>query len=233
MKGTAEYPTQAPRAVLCMGTGAPQLVSGNYYRQILDTLAPTSASVEAYSLHKLGLGDFVATVDDMEDRVFGSGASRPVVLVGHSQGSSVVHWLAHRHPDEVSLVIELSPPTHGTWLANLPVVGRLGLVPHLALHSDEMRHLRGLKEFPHDRIHTFYTPFDQFVVPWVSSIVEGAHNTLVAPRLMHAGLVRLAQQRRSLGIQVMHGYCDHVTIVRCRPVLARVQDILAAAPSPN
>lgn len=213
-----------PRVVVCMGTGAPQLAERNYYRPLLNFIRELGFEVQCLSLPKLGLGDFQMAIDELEKQIFDH-RDQPLVLIGHSQGASIVHALAHRCPGRVMQVIQLCPATHGTWLASLP----LGIASHLAPYSNDLRVLRGLQSFPIERTHVVYTPFDQLIVPWFSSFLLGAHNVVIAPRRMRGVLARFGQQRRSRGVLQVHGYCDHISVVACPAVHNYIRSVLMDA----
>ncbi len=208
---TGSDPDLAPLVALVMGTGAPQLAERAYYAPMASYLRRLGLEVQCFSLPKLGIGDFDDMVVELEDKIFAANPYRAVTLIGHSQGASAVHALAHIQPERVRSVFEMCPPTHGTWLANQFLARGLGLAQHLGLHSERLRDLRSQRAFPANRIHAIYSPFDQLIIPFTSSQVRDAHNVVIAPRSMHGLLAKHFGQRRSLGVTLIHGYIDHIT----------------------
>lgn len=217
--------------VIVMGTFAPQSAERSLvYATLANAVRELGYHTVVMSLRKFGLGDFAATLDDMEARIFGAYPDNPIILIGHSQGGSVVHALAHRRPERTVRVFAISPPTHGTHLASSPVSRWVPIARHLGAHSPQMREIRAYRDYPAEKIHVFYSPFDEFVVPFASSQVRGANNVLIVPRYLWPLMMRLGQ-RASQGITLVDGYCEHLSIVRHPAVLERVVGALEREPA--
>lgn len=217
--------------IILMGTFAPQAAEHTpIYSGLAQIARQLGFRTLVKSLPKVGLGNFESMIDQLDRDIYGQNPDCQVILIGHSQGATAAHALAHCRPSDTRVVIAISPPTHGTALAALPGSRFIPIARHLRTHSPEMRALRNQREYPPGQVHVFYSVLDQFVLPFLSSQVRGANNILVAPKVTWPAWVRLGQ-RSSLGVTLVDGTCDHLSITMHKQVHRQIVRVIGNLPS--
>jgi len=216
-KGGVDVPTetinplQNTTVVILMGTFVPQKLQF-VYSPLVDIFTGRGYDVKVVGLPSWGLSSLDDAANTLDELIFTAGADERYILVGHSQGGVHTLDLATRHPDSVLAVFNFAAPHHGTRLANLGYwVTWMPAVRGMKAHSTHLHNLRTL-DYDHERIHSLFTVFDEFVVPWFASSIHGAHNVVLAPSIMH-GLLGRVGFKRSPEVQLVHGYAGHLLVI--------------------
>ena len=210
--------TDSPRSpypnttvIIIMGTFVPQCLEF-VYQPLADIFLRIGYPVRILAIESLGLGPLKLAATTMAGQIFSDNPEERFIVVGHSQGAIHGMDIIAQRPEQVLRVFELGAPFHGTLLANLGK--RLSWLPaigDMAAHSSHLRDVRASGYDP-DRIHSLLTIFDELVIPWSASMVVGAHNVVLAPRVMHKLLKGLGL-RRSEGVELIHGFADHLFVI--------------------
>ncbi|MEI6581707.1 MAG: alpha/beta hydrolase [bacterium] len=204
-------PLQNTTVVILMGTFVPQKLQF-VYSPLVDIFTGRGYDVKVVGLPSWGLSSLDDAANTLDELIFTAGADERYILVGHSQGGVHTLDLATRHPDSVLAVFNFAAPHHGTRLANLGYwVTWMPAVRGMKAHSTHLHNLRTL-DYDHERIHSLFTVFDEFVVPWFASSIHGAHNVVLAPSIMH-GLLGRVGFKRSPEVQLVHGYAGHLLVI--------------------
>ena len=204
-------PLQSTTVVILMGTFVPQKLQF-VYSPLADIFTSRGYEVKVVGLPLWGLSSLDDAADTLDELIFTAGADERYILVGHSQGGVHALDLASRHPESVLAVFNFAAPHHGTRLANLGHwVTWMPAVRGMKAHSMHLHNLRTL-DYDQERIHSLFTVFDEFVVPWFASSIQGAHNVVLAPSILH-GLLGRVGFKRSHGVQLVHGYAGHLFVI--------------------
>ena len=204
-------PLQSTTVVILMGTFVPQKLQF-VYSPLADIFTSRGYEVKVVGLPLWGLSSLDDAANTLDELIFTSGAGERYILVGHSQGGVHALDLASRHPDSVLAVFNFATPHHGTRLANLGHwVTWMPAVRGMKAHSMHLHNLRTL-DYDQERIHSLFTVFDEFVVPWFASSIHGARNVVLAPSILH-GLLGRFGFKRSPEVQLVHGYAGHLLVI--------------------
>jgi len=211
--------------VVITGTFVPDIAKFAY-SPLADLFRDRGYAVQVETIPCLGLRSLDSAADTLASRVFDDDLSRLYILVGHSQGGVHTLDLASRRPKQVLAVFNFAAPHHGTHLANLGHwVGWIPAIRGMEAHSRHLHNLRGVKEFEEENIHSLFTVFDQLVVPWFASTVYGAQNVVLAPKIMHKLLCGIGF-RRSKGVELLHGYAEHLFVIWHKQFYAYIESTL-------
>jgi pimeloyl-ACP methyl ester carboxylesterase len=159
----------------------------------------------------------------LQRRYFSPQDHRRYIVVGHSQGALLALALANEHPDRVVSVEAFGMPAYGTKIA--PLWLPLPAVRAMNPRSRWLKDLRGHQDLDTSKVYSYFSALDVLVVPWVASMVKGAHNYLVLPSQIE-GLV-LTAGRAMLGdrieeVEILHGTTGHIGLVTHPSVLGSV-----------
>lgn len=212
MPESVKHPLENTTVVIYMGTFCPQLAA-RVYRPLARVFEARGYEVIIRAIPKLGLGRLEDASDELAMKVFEPNPERRYILVGHSQGA--LHALHHGKyfAGCVVAVIAFGAPFHGTRLANLgKILSWLPAIRTMAAHSRYLHELREDQSFMADNVYSLFSVMDELVVPWFASTVAGAHNVVLAPRFLHAILVR-AGLKRSHGIELVDGWAEHLGVI--------------------
>lgn len=106
---------------------------------------------------------------------------KPLVLVGHSQGGLLAADIA-LHRQDVSMVLPISAPFHGTWLCDRRMIGAFGDMAPGSRYTQEL--VSALSEagtvHPRFDVHSLMTTNDWLVRPAFSSYLPGFRNYILA-----------------------------------------------------
>lgn len=208
MSGSIANPLRDTTVVILMGTFVPQKLQF-VYNPLADIFRGRGYEVKIVGLPMWGLSSLHNAAEVLDSLVFTDDPSAHYILVGHSQGGVHALDLATRHPDKIVAVFNLATPHHGTLLAN---VGRwLPANRDMKPHSLHLHNLRALN-YQQGRVHSLFTMFDGFVMPWYASNIHGGQNLVLAPRILHGLLTRIGF-RRSNGVELVSGYAGHLFVI--------------------
>lgn len=204
-------PVSGVRVVIIAGTFV-SAAAARVYEPLADVFRRRDYAVKILTIPRLGLGSLDDAANRLDEAIFSEDDAQ-LILVGHSQGGVHTLDLAGRHPDRVVAVFNFATPHHGTRLASLGHwVSWVPAIRGMEAHSRHLHNLRGVREFEEENIHSLYTIFDQLVVPWFASTMYGAKNVVLAPAILHRLLSR-AGFRRSEGVELIHGYAEHLFVI--------------------
>lgn len=214
-----------PEVIIISGTFAPPPIFGLrvFYSGTTKPFEATGHTVHVENLLHLGLGNPAKAKARLEDKHFHPDDGRKFILIGHSQGGSHALDLANTYPKRVEKVVLLGAPGYGTRLAPVRVP-----IPAVRALSTPSRWLQGIRHhdnFDPTKVVSIFTAGDLLVFPWTSSIVDGAQNYLVVPKIFEwpaVGLGRILVQKKMDSVQVLHGTTEHA----CLPIVRVVQDVI-------
>ena len=96
----------------------------------------------------------------------------------------------------------------------------------MAAHSHVLHRLReaeeAIEELSEAEIISVMSCFDQLVLPFFASVLNGAENIVLAPSWMHP-LLRRVGFRRSNGVELVDGFAGHLGIIK-HPAILRAID---------
>ncbi len=223
--------------VIVAGTFVADWYAQFVYGSLKRAVETRGYTVVILSIPRLGLGPMDAALDTMHAVLLQDYPAERFVLIGHSQGGSHIMGLKRRLGSRAVKTLQLSAPNHGTRLANLggwlkafPAIG------NMAAHSPFLRELRSIEEIVEEveamEIVSVMSLFDQLVLPFFASVLKGAENIVIAPKVLHPLLVRLGF-RRSNGVQLVDGIADHLSIISHGAVLRLVEKMFDDLESSN
>ena len=208
MPAISANPLQNTTVVILMGTFVPQKLQF-VYGPLADIFKARGYEVKVVGLPSWGLSSLDDAANTLDESIFTAGADARYILVGHSQGGVHALDLASRHPDSVLAIFNFATPHHGTRLASIS--RWIPATRDMNSHSLHLHNLRALN-YDHERIHSLFTVFDEFVVPWFASSIHGARNVVLAPSIIH-GLLGRVGFKRSPEVQLVHGYAGHLLVI--------------------
>lgn len=208
MSGSIANPLRDTTVVILMGTFVPQKLQF-VYNPLADIFRGRGYEVKIVGLPMWGLSSLHNAAEVLDSLVFTDDPSAHYILVGHSQGGVHALDLATRHPDKIVAVFNFATPHHGTRLASIS--RWIPATRDMKSHSLHLHNLRALN-YDHERIHSLFTVFDEFVVPWFASSIHGARNVVLAPSIIH-GLLGRVGFKRSPEVQLVHGYAGHLLVI--------------------
>ena len=237
------------------GTFAPSH-SKVYYKKLIELAHNYAENVHFEPISRLGLGN-VSDATKFIARKYLARSQTKCIVIGHSQGGIIGHLLAIQFPELVESVITLASPTRGTnWVdpVNMPihaitdtisllsrgkirlrpairrfVVPVMPIVRDLTAYSDVNHEITG---YLHNQLgghatHAFIGTHDLAVFPHRSANPVGplVTNYIVAPTQEYNRL-RLVLPKDIVHINASAG---HVRIVFSKPVLAKIESLLATS----
>lgn len=215
------------RVVIIMGTFVPQLLDF-FYRPLEKVFRERGYEVEILAIPKLGLGDMNAARRALEVQIFSAYPEARFIFVGHSQGGIHVEDLRALAPHRVLMTHGFGVPFHGTRIASLGrVTSFFPAVRGMRAHSTHLQTVRGAAARHDQHVHSYFTVFDELVVPFFASALHGAHNVIVAPKMLHHTLIALGF-RRSKGIELIDGFAEHIFIIWNQKLHAHIHRALDA-----
>ncbi len=126
--------------------------------------------------YRPALGEIDGFVSQLAALIDGLGPGGSVDLVGHSMGGLIAARYMGSHPDRVRRLVTIGTPFHGTRLWAMSV-GRS--LPQMRPGCDFLTATRSALAGRMDRVTCVYSRFDQIILPYQSSRLEGAHNVVL------------------------------------------------------
>lgn len=188
--GVASAAVAKRPVIIVAGTFAGQPVAPIFYKPLAEKLRADGYETRIFGLPWFGLGDIRDTAADLakvSDEVRESTGADKVHLIGHSQGGLVSRYYVKElgGADEVESVTSLAAPHHGTATASLlKLLGLgtcLGVVAckQMSLDSAFLADLNAGDDTIGDvRYVNIGTKFDEVVIPYTSSFLEGDGNNV-------------------------------------------------------
>ncbi len=229
MKNHEKRPLDNTVVIIAAGTFVANWYAQFVYGSLKRAVEERGYPVLILAIPHLGLGPMEGALDTMHATILQTFPTQQFVLIGHSQGGSHIMGLKRRLGSRVIKTLQLSAPNHGTRLANLggwlkafPAIG------NMAAHSPVLRELRSLEEIVEEveamEIVSVMSLFDQLVLPFFASILKGAQNIVIAPKVLHPLLMKLGF-RRSNGVELVDGIADHLSIISHDVVLRLIDQM--------
>lgn len=227
MKTHHKRPLHNTVVIIAAGTFVADWYAQFVYGSLKRAVEERGYPVLILAIPHLGLGPMEGALDTMHATLLQAFPTQQFVLIGHSQGGSHIMGLKRRLGSRVVKTLQLSAPNHGTRLANLggwlkafPAIG------NMAAHSPVLRELRSLEEIVEEveamEIVSVMSIFDQLVLPFFASVLKGAENIVIAPKVFHPLLKKLGF-RRSNGVELVDGIADHLSIISHGAVLRLIE----------
>lgn len=241
------------RFIMIGGTGAPPQ-SEVYYSSIMHVANRYVDQSDFVTLDKLGFGEEHDAAQKIDEEYIEATDDR-FILAGHSQGGHVASLIAKKYPEKVLAVITLATPFKGTTWAdpvNMPIRGlveavtkvsrgRLRLKPalrqfifpllpivrDLAVHSEVSEEVLEFlaNQLGGHETHAFIGTGDWWVFPHRSANPIGpmVSNYIVCLDDEYERLKPILPE------SLMHisAHTGHTMIIRCKPVLDKIDEIIA------